>query len=70
MAVKRLDAGSRARGRGLQPEKPLAGLPGGAGPELGAVLVAARMDWITHRARPLSQLLEEGASIRPADIPV
>jgi DNA invertase Pin-like site-specific DNA recombinase len=35
--------------------------------QLGAVLVAARLDRITRRAHTLSQLLEEGISIRAAD---
>jgi DNA invertase Pin-like site-specific DNA recombinase len=38
--------------------------------QLGAVLVAARLDRITRRAHTLSQLLEEGISIRAADMPV
>ena len=37
--------------------------------QLGAVLVAARLDRITRRAHTLSQLLEEGVSIRAADMP-
>jgi DNA invertase Pin-like site-specific DNA recombinase len=37
--------------------------------QLGAVLVAARLDRITRRAHTLSQLLEDGASIRAADMP-
>ncbi|WP_408639675.1 recombinase family protein [Roseomonas populi] len=37
--------------------------------QLGAVLVAARLDRITRRAHTLSQLLEEGISMRPADMP-
>ena len=37
--------------------------------QLGAVLVAARLDRITRRAHTLSQLLEEGYSIRAADMP-
>ncbi|MBP0496543.1 recombinase family protein [Pararoseomonas indoligenes] len=37
--------------------------------QLGAVLVAARLDRITRRAHTLSQLLEEGLSIRAADMP-
>ena len=37
--------------------------------QLGAVLVAARLDRITRRARTLSGLLEEGVSIRAADMP-
>jgi DNA invertase Pin-like site-specific DNA recombinase len=37
--------------------------------QLGAVLVAARLDRITRRAHTLSQLLEEGISIRAADMP-
>ena len=37
--------------------------------QLGAVLVAARLDWITRRAHTLSQLLEDGMSIRAADMP-
>jgi DNA invertase Pin-like site-specific DNA recombinase len=36
---------------------------------LGAVLVAARLDRITRRAHTLSQLLEDGVSIRAADMP-
>jgi DNA invertase Pin-like site-specific DNA recombinase len=38
-------------------------------PQLGAVLVAARLDRITRRAHTLSQLLEDGYSIRAADMP-
>jgi DNA invertase Pin-like site-specific DNA recombinase len=37
--------------------------------QLGAVLVTARLDRITRRARTLSGLLEEGLSIRAADMP-
>lgn len=37
--------------------------------QLGAVLVAARLDRITRRAHTLSQLLEEGLAIRAADMP-
>ena len=37
--------------------------------QLGAVLVAARLDRITRRAHTLSQLLEEGYSVRAADMP-
>ena len=37
--------------------------------QLGAVLVAARLDRITRRAHTLSQLLEDGFSIRAADMP-
>ncbi len=37
--------------------------------QLGAVLVAARLDQITRRAHALSGLLEEGRSIRAADMP-
>ena len=37
--------------------------------QLGAVLVAARLDRITRRAHTLSQLLEAGVSIRAADMP-
>jgi DNA invertase Pin-like site-specific DNA recombinase len=37
--------------------------------QLGAVLVAARLDRITRRAHTLSGLLEEGVSIRAADMP-
>jgi DNA invertase Pin-like site-specific DNA recombinase len=37
--------------------------------QLGAVLVAARLDRITRRAHSLSQLLEDGYSIRAADMP-
>ena len=37
--------------------------------QLGAVLVAARLDRITRRAHTLSQLLEEGTAIRAADMP-
>jgi DNA invertase Pin-like site-specific DNA recombinase len=36
---------------------------------LGAVLAAARTDRITRRADTLSQLLEDGVSIRAADMP-
>ncbi|TCI00761.1 recombinase family protein [Roseococcus sp. SYP-B2431] len=37
--------------------------------QLGAVLIAARLDRITRRAHTLSQLLEDGVSIRAADMP-
>ena len=37
--------------------------------QLDAVLVAARLDRITRRAHMLSQLLEDGYSIRAADMP-
>jgi DNA invertase Pin-like site-specific DNA recombinase len=37
--------------------------------QLGAILVAARLDRITRRAHTLSQLLEEGIAIRAADMP-
>ncbi|WP_458098008.1 recombinase family protein [Roseomonas sp. WA12] len=37
--------------------------------QLGAVLVAARLDRITRRAHTLSGLLEEGISVRAADMP-
>jgi DNA invertase Pin-like site-specific DNA recombinase len=37
--------------------------------QLGAILVAARLDRITRRAHTLSQLLEHGYSIRVADMP-
>ena len=37
--------------------------------QLGAVLVAARLDRITRRAHSLSGLLEEGCQIRAADMP-
>ncbi|MGE4048650.1 MAG: recombinase family protein, partial [Acetobacteraceae bacterium] len=37
--------------------------------QLGAMLVAARLDRITRRAHTLSQLLEDGYSIRTADMP-
>ena len=37
--------------------------------QLGAVLVAARLDRITRRARTLSGLLEEGYAIRAANMP-
>ena len=37
--------------------------------QLGAVLVAARLDRITRRAHTLSLLLEDGISIRAADMP-
>jgi len=37
--------------------------------QLGAVLAAARLDRITRRAHTLSQLLEDGYSIRTADMP-
>lgn len=37
--------------------------------QLGAVLIAARLDRITRRAHTLSQLLEDGYSIRAADRP-
>ena len=37
--------------------------------QLGALLVGARLDRITRRAHTLSQLLEDGISIRAADMP-
>lgn len=37
--------------------------------QLGGILVAARLDRITRRAHTLSQLLEDGISIRAADMP-
>ena len=37
--------------------------------QLGAMLTAARLDRITRRAHTLSQLLEDGYSIRAADMP-
>ncbi|MFC0386879.1 recombinase family protein [Muricoccus vinaceus] len=37
--------------------------------QLGAVLVAARLDRLARRAHSLSGLLEEGISIRAADMP-
>ena len=37
--------------------------------QLGAVLTAARLDRITRRAHTLSQLLEDGYSVRAADMP-
>ena len=37
--------------------------------QLGATLVAARLDRITRRAHTLSQLLEDGVSLRAADMP-
>jgi DNA invertase Pin-like site-specific DNA recombinase len=37
--------------------------------QLGAVLVAGRLDRITRRAHTLSQLLEDGVTIRAADMP-
>ena len=37
--------------------------------QLGAVLVGARLDRITRRAHTLSQLLEDGYSVRAADRP-
>ena len=37
--------------------------------QLGAVLAAARLDRITRRAHTLSQLLEDGCSVRAADMP-
>jgi len=37
--------------------------------QLGAVLVAARLDRITRRAHTLSQLLEDGVSLHAADMP-
>ena len=37
--------------------------------QLGAILTAARLDRITRRAHTLSQLLEDGTSIRAADMP-
>jgi DNA invertase Pin-like site-specific DNA recombinase len=37
--------------------------------QLGAVLVAARLDRITRRAHTLSRLLEEGYAVRAADMP-
>lgn len=36
--------------------------------QLGATLVAARLDRITRRAHTLSQLLEDGYSVRAADM--
>ncbi len=36
------------------------------GPQLGAMLVAARLDRIARRVHTLSQLLEDGYSIRAA----
>ena len=37
--------------------------------QLGGILVASRLDRITRRAHTLSQLLEDGISIRAADMP-
>jgi DNA invertase Pin-like site-specific DNA recombinase len=37
--------------------------------QLGAVLAAARLERITRRAHTLSQLLEDGYSVRAADMP-
>ena len=37
--------------------------------QLGAILAAARLDRITRRAHTLSQLLEDGYSVRAADMP-
>ena len=37
--------------------------------QLGAVLVAARLDRITRRAHTLSELLEDGYSVRAVDMP-
>ena len=37
--------------------------------QIGGVLVAAKLDRITRRAHTLSQLLEDGVSIRAADMP-
>ena len=37
--------------------------------QLGAVLAAARLDRITRRAHTLSQFLEDGYSVRAADMP-
>ncbi len=37
--------------------------------QLGAVLASARLDRITRRAHTLSQLLEDGYSVRAADMP-
>ena len=37
--------------------------------QLGAVLAGARLDRITRRAHTLSQLLEDGYSVRAADMP-
>ena len=37
--------------------------------QLGAVLAAARLDRVTRRAHTLSQLLEDGYSVRAADMP-
>ena len=37
--------------------------------QLGAVLAVARLDRVTRRAHTLSQLLEDGVSIRAADMP-
>ncbi len=39
------------------------------GRQLDAVLVAARLERITRRAHTLSQLLEDGVSVRAADMP-
>ena len=38
------------------------------GPQLGAMLVAARLDRIARRVHTLLQLLEDGYSIRAADM--
>lgn len=37
--------------------------------QLGAIVIAARLDRITRRPYTLSQLLEDGYSIRAADMP-
>lgn len=37
--------------------------------QLGAMLVAARLDRITQRTHTLSRLLEDGYAIRAADLP-
>ena len=37
--------------------------------QLGAILTAARLDRITRRAHTLSQLLEDGYSVRASDMP-
>src|SRR4051794_2196526 len=52
--------------------RPAGGLPGGASPlpaARGGAGRGARLDRITRRAHTLSQLLEDGYSIRAADMP-
>src|SRR4051794_41657454 len=52
--------------------RPAGGLPGGASPlpaARGGAGRGARLDRITRRAHTLSQLLEDGYSVRAADMP-